>query len=290
MPARSASGPFLRFLVECRKTAGKLKAPPVEQLPVFARADEAALAGDDRGEGRVPVRPDIPEPGCFDPGAKVAAMPDRRRQEAALACHLRVRMAEIGTVEHRHAPHLQHGVPVSHLLLDPVMRDAAGFDLPDRRLGRVVGAGLAGGIHSLVELGAGSTLQLARACRQPRAGTKPGLELFDEAVPEIVGKLHRIGEQHLAVLFDQGDVPVRARNAGIAVEDDPVRAQNASFASEFDIAGGRHEIALAVEIDPVRLEDEGFAPRIGGRLRRRAGARDQAQQKKGPERLHRPAA
>ena len=290
MPARPASGPLFRFLVERRKAAGQLEAAPVEQLPVFAGAHETALAGDDRDEGRVPVRRDIPEPRRFDPGAEVAAVPDRRRQKTGLAGHLRVRMAEIGAVEHRHAPHLQHGVPVGHLLLDPVMGDAAGLYLPEGRLGRIIAAGLAGGIHGLVEFGPRSALQLAPACRQPRTGVEPGLELLDEAVSEVVRKLHRLGEQHLAVRFDQGDVPVRARNAGIAVEDDPVRAQDASFPGKFDIATGRHEIALAVEVDPVRLEDERLPPGVGGRLRCRAGACHQAQQKKEPERLHRPAA
>ena len=217
-------------------------------------------------------------------------MPDRRREEAAFARHVGVRVGKVGAVEHRHAPHLQHGAAVGHLLLDPVVGDAARLHLPDRRLGRVFAAGLAGGIHRLVQIGPHAAPQPAPTRRQPRTGAEPGLEAFHKAVLEVVRELHRFGEQRIAVRLDQGDVPVRARDAGVAVEADPVRAQDASAAGEFDIAVGRHEVTLAVETDPVGLEDERLPPCAGPGLGRRLRARDQAQQKKDPERLHRPAA
>ena len=170
------------------------------------------------------------------------------------------------------------------------MDDAAGFDLPERRPGRVVAAQLAGGIHGPVEVGLRSALQAAPTGRQPGSGAEPGLEPLDKAVPEIVRQHHRIGEQHLAVRFDQGDIAVGARDAGIAVEDDPVRAQDTPAGGEFDIAVGRHKVALAVEVDPVGLEDERLPFCAGAGLRRRPGADRQAQQQKDAQRLHRPAA
>ena len=192
-------------------------------------------------------------------------MPDRRREEAALAGNRRVRMAEIGGVKRRHAPHLQHGVAVNHFLFDTVMGDAPGLQLPERSFAGVLSTGLAGREHGLGEIGPRAFVQLAPVRRKPRIRAKPGLELLDEAVLEVVGKFHRIGEHDLPVFFYQGHIAVRLRDTGVPVENDPVGAQDAPAASQFDIAFRCDEIAVAVEIEPVGLEEEGLVLPAGMR-------------------------
>ena len=140
-----------------------------QPLAPLALQQRALSGGDHRCEREVVVRCQRPIVGNRNADAKDRARAEARHQHAGLALHRRVGCGEIWNIGERYAEEFEPRVLEIHHLLALIVDDAGGFDLPFRRLLRVVLARLAGGVDAAVE----DRVVAARALAA--RGRKPGL-------------------------------------------------------------------------------------------------------------------
>jgi hypothetical protein len=133
--------------------------------------------------------------------------------------------------------------------------DPRGADLPERRLFRVVLAGLAGGVDALVEdegLAVG-----ALGARRGEAGLVgiQDAQRIDEAVAEIVGQVEAVAGDDGAVGL--GDAGIAARDDALAgpIIHDLVGLDRAALIQNLDVADGRNGVVVLVIDEFARIDD-----------------------------------
>ena len=199
---------------------------------------------------------------------------ERWDQQAAATLDRRIDVPEIWHVADRNAVHLQHGILVFDLLVLEILHRRKCADLPERRLGRVLGAEIAGGVHHarhLVDLPLGAPRAVGG---QPAILRENGPHVAHHTVLHVLRELGIVGEQHLAVRFEQRNVPLGRGNAGIAVERDAVGPQHVLVLPGLDMTLGDHQRVLAVILHGIGGEGD---RRIAVALRLRRGIDERAQ-------------
>ena len=244
---------------------------------------------DERAEGEIHIRGDVPEIGDFGRIAEIAGVPEGGGKEARAALHGRVGRIEVRRVEHREAQEVQIGILEVEVLLRGDLRDLVGADAPDGRRIGIVRAGFAGGVDALVEHR--DVAALAHGALGSDAGLLLGhhFERSDEAVAEVIGQHDAVGVDDGAVGVLDADVALCRERVGIAVVDDLVGQQRVVVVVDLDIALGDDTVAAVLGNEVVSLQQQGLVVfrlnglledagilRIGGgglgRLRMRRGA------------------
>jgi hypothetical protein len=267
-------------------------------LAEFPLKQRPLLGGDHRRDGGVIIRRQCPVVGYFDADAVFRIRRNCRHQYAGLALDRRIGRRKIRQIGHRLAEKFEAGVLEIDHLLALVVNDAGGFDLPQRRLLRVVLARRAGGVDAVMQ--DGDVAARALGAGRGHAGLIRRLEpkRVDEAVAVVVRQIHDLAVADLAVLLAEPDVAFGVQPLGGLVVDDLVGFDGVAAIVDLHAADGGDTVVGVVVIDLARLHehlllpgfvavdgDLGFRRRrrrlregqlLRGRGRRHQGRREQA--------------
>src|SRR6185437_2688452 len=122
-----------------------------EPLAVLAAQERAPRGGEDRRQGGVLVGSQRPVIGNAEMKAVRRRIAEARLEKAAAPLYRGVGVREVGCPQDRDAVDVHLGIAVFDDLLFLVMDDLLGPDLPDRRSGRVLAAGVAGRVDATAD-------------------------------------------------------------------------------------------------------------------------------------------
>ncbi len=208
---------------------------------------QQALFGEvERIEGQIAVGRDVPEERHAGTDAKHAVIVELRHQEAGLALHRGVGRGKVREIGERQPEELERGVLVIDHLLVLIVNDAGRLDLPENRLFRMVLAGFAGGIDAILEHRDVAVRAIGAGCREMGLVRGVHAQRIQEPVAEILGQLHGVGGQNLAVGLLQQHVALGAQRVRLAVEGHALRLQGGAVVIDLDVADRRDLVVLVV--------------------------------------------
>ncbi len=266
--------------------------PVSKRCLVLAPQERALLGKIHRRDGQILVGRDRPIDRDAETVSDVAAVSFRRHQQAALALHGRIRRRPVRHVGDGDVEKLEARILVVDHLLDAVVDDPLGVDLPQSRPGGIVLTGVAGRVGAVIEncflaVRVAAPLGVGRAEMRVVGGV--GLQALDEAVLEVVGEVEAFGVLHRAIRLGQAGVAFGADTSRVTIVGDAIGFEQAALVINLHVSTGRDGILRLVVDELAGLDDHAGLGRRFFAPRRRGDENRRTDKNEGRETRNRPA-